>query len=273
MELERSQRKLREQGFGLAAISYDSIALLENFAARRKITFPLLSDPDSKIIKAFGVLNDKVPQAGMSAGIPYPGTFIVNHEGRVQAKYFEEDYRQRYTVAGILADRFGQDFSTVKSAQATSLLRLTASASEPAVRGGQHLTLTLEVQLNEGLHVYAPGVKEDYIPISWDVVPSGGWKAGAPAFPESKKEKLAGDPDLVPAYEGRFRITRELVLAPEAILQPMAGPNGEFVVKGSFRYQACTERWCYPPETVPLEWKFQLEGHDRERVPVELRRK
>jgi len=37
----------------LAAISYDSEAILKYFADRRKIDFPLLADPDSKIIRAY----------------------------------------------------------------------------------------------------------------------------------------------------------------------------------------------------------------------------
>ena len=34
----------------MAAISYDSVAVLKSFADRQRITFPLLSDPDSKVI-------------------------------------------------------------------------------------------------------------------------------------------------------------------------------------------------------------------------------
>jgi hypothetical protein len=49
--------------------------------------------------------------------------------------------------------------------------------------------------------------------------------------------------------------------------------NEELVVKGTFRYQSCTDTICYPPETVAVEWKFISESHDRERVPTELRRK
>jgi hypothetical protein len=29
---------------------------------------------------------------------------------------------------------------------------------------------------------------------------------------------------------------------------------------------------CYPPETVPVEWSFEVEPHDSTRVPVELRK-
>jgi hypothetical protein len=45
------------------------------------------------------------------------------------------------------------------------------------------------------------------------------------------------------------------------------------VLKGAFRYQACDDRVCYPPETVPVEWRFQFQGMERERAPAELQRK
>jgi hypothetical protein len=272
VELERSLPGLREQGFGLAAISYDSVAVLEHFATRRKITFPLLSDPESKIIRDFGILNEKIQQA-MQAGIPHPGTFVVDAEGRVMAKYFEEDYRQRYSVSGILADRFEKDIGAVRSEEELDFFQLTSGASDRLVRGGQHIILSLEVRLKPGYHVYAPGVKEDYIPIQWGMASSDGWKVGSPSYPPAKKERVAGDPDLAPVYSGRFRITRELALGAEPQLKPLAGPNAEIIVKGFFRYQACTAKLCFPPQDFPLEWKFQMESFDRERVPDQLRRK
>ena len=43
MELQRNLNAIRQQGLGLAAISYDSVAVLKNFTDRLHITFPLLS--------------------------------------------------------------------------------------------------------------------------------------------------------------------------------------------------------------------------------------
>ena len=57
MELQSNLEKIRAQGLGVAAISYDSVAVLKNFAERRGIAFTLLSDPDSKI----EVLLEKTP--------------------------------------------------------------------------------------------------------------------------------------------------------------------------------------------------------------------
>ena len=80
--------RIRKQGLGLAAISYDSVEVLKNFADRKHITFPLLSDPESRIIRAFGILNETVKPGTPQFGIPNPGTYVVNAKGTVVAKYF-----------------------------------------------------------------------------------------------------------------------------------------------------------------------------------------
>jgi len=57
VELQSRVEELRAQGIGAVAISYDSEAVLADFSQRRDITFPLLSDDDSSVIEAFGILN------------------------------------------------------------------------------------------------------------------------------------------------------------------------------------------------------------------------
>ena len=67
------------QGLKLAAISYDSVEILKSFADRRKIDFPLLSDPDSKAIRAYEVLNAE--GTGQFKGMARPG-ISCRHQGR-----------------------------------------------------------------------------------------------------------------------------------------------------------------------------------------------
>ena len=50
-------QELENSGISVAAISYDSEEVLADFANRRGITFPLLSDDDSSVIRAFGIYN------------------------------------------------------------------------------------------------------------------------------------------------------------------------------------------------------------------------
>lgn len=74
--------------------------LLAKFSNRHKIRFPLLSDPDSATIKAFQLLNAEAK--GIAAGVPYPGTMILDNKGTIRAKLFFAGYRARHSPADIL---------------------------------------------------------------------------------------------------------------------------------------------------------------------------
>ena len=78
MELQGRVDELRKDGRHLAVISYDPVPVLAEFAARRGITFPLLSDAGSAIIRRFGILNTTVPETNDLFGYPFPGTFILD---------------------------------------------------------------------------------------------------------------------------------------------------------------------------------------------------
>ncbi|MFT4799655.1 MAG: peroxiredoxin, partial [Candidatus Azotimanducaceae bacterium] len=69
---------------------------------RNNIGFPLVKDQDSTLIKALGILNTG-PQPGDSAyGIPYPGTFLVDNQGIIRAKFAEQNFRDRPSYSLLL---------------------------------------------------------------------------------------------------------------------------------------------------------------------------
>jgi peroxiredoxin len=105
VELQSRHDEIRKDGLGLLAISYDSAETLKKFADSRGIRFPLISDAGSAIIKRFGILNEQHESGSRSYGIPHPGTFIVDRNGVVTARFFEDAYQERYTAAAILAAR------------------------------------------------------------------------------------------------------------------------------------------------------------------------
>jgi hypothetical protein len=107
VELEDTLDELAEQGLGLVAITYDTPEVIRHFAQRVGITYPLLADPDSKIIGAFDILNTNIPEDHEWYGVPFPGTYVVDANGIVKAKYFEQDHRERYTADSILTREFG----------------------------------------------------------------------------------------------------------------------------------------------------------------------
>jgi DsbC/DsbD-like thiol-disulfide interchange protein len=273
VELQGNLDKIRAKGLGVAAISYDSPAVLKSFAERRHITFPLLSDPDSKIIRAFGILNETVQEGTSQYGIPYPGTYFVDPKGRVTARYFEDDYTQRYTSAEILVRQFGENIGATHASFEAKHLQVTASASNARVRAGQRISLVLEVDLAPRLHVYAPGVSADYIPIDWTMKESPAILIKEAAYPASKKLRLEAIKETVPVYQGTFRLVRDVTIARDAAVRPLLDPEGRLTIEAALKYQACDDKVCYPPETVPVRWTLQVEALDRERAPADLQRK
>lgn len=256
----------------VAAISYDSPAILQNFAERKNIHFPLLSDEKSEVIKAFGILNQEVPAGTPFHGVPHPVTFLVNPDGTVRSRHFEDSYRTRYTTANILTEDLGVRTGEASSSIQAKHLSLTASASDSVVRGGERIRLILDISLPPKVHVYAPGV-QGYIPIEWSVEESPGYKLMPLEMPASKSLHLPAINETVPVYLGKFSLQREVVIAQPKEVQNLLDSTGSLTLKGSLRYQACDDTKCYIPESIPLTWKLRFEGHDSTRVPEELRRK
>jgi hypothetical protein len=270
VELGIHAEAVRKLGYGVAALSYDQPAALAHFAQRKQLNYPLLSDPDSKVIDAFGIRNENIKD-GFAKGVPHPGLFLIGADGRVEAKYFEEDYRERITVSSILTGRFGERAAPAGEPINRPRIRVTPTASATVVRGGQRVRLQVEAMLGRGLHAYAPGAPTEFIPVSWTLTAAPSYKAAEAAWPVAEWTKLYGVDEKVPNYTGVFRVAREVTLASQQVLTKEV-PAGELTITGAFRYQACDDRVCYPPETVPVTWKLIIEGHDRERVPKELQR-
>ncbi len=268
--MAQQTEEFRSKGLNVAAVSYDSTAVLKHFADRVGISIPLLSDADSKAIRAFDILNDSFPADHRLHGIPFPGSYIINENGVVQSKYFEEDYRERSTAANILVREF-HDAGELQGEAETPYLRMSWSASNREVLGGQHLALVLNVEMKPKMHVYAPTVT-DYLPAEWEITPSDGWQRSPPDFPEPKLLHLPAIDEIVPVYEGRFRVVRNLEIGLRNRIQPLVSEDGTITVEGTFRYQACDDKVCYLPQEVPLKWTFDFKGYDRVRVPEELRR-
>jgi len=81
-------------------ISYDDTAALERFSDQAKISFPMLSDPESTTIEAYHIRNEAAK--GKAEGVPDPGTFILDRDGVIRAKFFLEGYVNRHTTEALI---------------------------------------------------------------------------------------------------------------------------------------------------------------------------
>lgn len=252
--MQDSAADLEKRGIGVAAISYDSPATLKAFAAARGITFPLLSDAGSATIKRYNLLNTEA--AGRTAGIPYPGTFVVDARGVVTSRSFEAAYQERASAPALLGA--GADAAKTETAH----LVVTTAASDPRAAPGTRIALFVGIAPKPKMHVYAPG-QPDVIPVSLTLEP-GEFKAHPPVFPKAEKYffKPLNETQLV--YSKPFRIVQHVTIALTPAVRARAGAaDASITVTGTLQYQACDDAICYMPVRVPLTWRVGLRDLSR----------
>ncbi len=269
--MERKREAFEEDGIRVAALSYDSVEILKHFRDRRDIGFPMLSDPDSVVIRKFGVLNDSIAETHQFFGIPHPGQYLVDENGVVRAKFFEQSFRDRFTTGLIMVRQLGADLGAPRTEIETDHLLVSAWASDEVVVGGNRVALVLDIDLIDKMHVYAPEV-EGYIPIKWELEEVTGLTTYAPTYPQSQMLHLPAIEETVPVYEGSIRLVADIKIGQKKEIEHLLNDFGELIVRGNLRYQACDDTICYIPQDIPLEWTFQLDDIDRTRVPETLRR-
>lgn len=283
--------ELRAKGLGIAAISYDPPEILAEFSRRHGITLPLLSDIDSATIKAYGILNTVAEEVlgsgkddpaviadfnvhasvtGLAAasrikGTPYPGTFMLDPQGRVTSRFFEEFYRERITASTILM-KLGAASAPVEATKISAgHLDITTYPSDPVIAPGNRFALALEIAPAQHVHVYAPGA-QGYKVVELDIAPQPFVRILPLAYPSSEVYFFKPLNEHVAVYQKPFRLLQEVVLevSPEAA-KALAGQT-ELKLSGSLQYQACDDKQCFNPASVPLSWSIKLTPNITERI-------
>jgi peroxiredoxin len=171
MQLEADRVAVKQAGYGMAAISYDSAAILRDFAARKKIIVPLLSDHDSTVIRDYRVDNRKfrkttqidverevIHESSFAYtpvyGIAYPSVFVIDSSGKIVWRFASERDELRLTGASIL-DRAVQVPTTANRTMVRSgQFDVMATASNRAAAMGNRIVLAVEMKLPPGMIVF-----------------------------------------------------------------------------------------------------------------------
>jgi len=274
-------KELEAKGIGLAAIGYDSPEIMAAFSKARGITFPLLSDAGSATIKRFGLLNP-VPEMALGpggndpeiqkdvqryvsvfrvnpnmVGMSFPGTFLLDKQGRVTSRHFEDFYIERNTVSSLMLKAGASGAPVAGTRIETNHLAVTAFPSDPAIAPGNRFSVALEITPRKGMHVYAPGAKGyKVIALTLDEQP---WVRPQPLqYPTSTIYFYKPLKERVPVYQRAFTLTQEVVLDGTPQAQTALRGKESIAITGTLMYQACDDRECFNPASVPVSWKMNL---------------
>ncbi len=142
-------------------------------------------------------------------------------------------------------------FASLLAAQAPGVLTIGSIPLTGAKRG-EVVTIEATAQLRNGYHVNSNTPSESYlIPLKLT------WDANLPVetvevvYPKPKLEKYAFAEKPLSVFSGDFKIVTKMRAKASA-------PMGPAQITGKLRYQACTDKECLPPKTVPVSFTMNV---------------
>jgi peroxiredoxin Q/BCP len=77
-----SLASLKAEGYQVVGISPDKPEKLARFVERDSLTFPLVSDPDKKVLTAYGAFGEKKSYGRLVQGV-IRSTFVIDENGKI----------------------------------------------------------------------------------------------------------------------------------------------------------------------------------------------
>ncbi len=131
-------------------------------------------------------------------------------------------------------------------------LKYEAKQAGDAAAAGTDTRVVFSFALSKGWHVNAHEPLDPFlIATELTLDEHAHFTLASVEYPEASLLTFSFSNEKMAVYETEFAITAVLRAAPDA-------PDGEHVLQGSLRYQACNDKQCAPPKNLPLEAKFRL---------------
>lgn len=254
MELQQHLVEFERAGIRVLAVSYDTVEELAAFSRAYGITYPLLSDRGSEVIRRYGILNTTLAEDHQNYGIPFPGSYVLGPDGRVQEKSFFQQYQVRPSAQSVLRDAFGVDFEVHDNPRASAEstgVRVSAVLGADALAFMRRVPILVRFDLDEGLHLYGEPIPDGYIATTVEVAAPEGIETAATTAPPTHRFRMEGLDETFHVFEGRVEF--------EVPVWTTVREGGPFALDVTVRFQACDDRQCFLPQTRTLRVEARLE--------------
>lgn len=129
--------------------------------------------------------------------------------------------------------------------------RVRVVPTEPVVAGRGKVEVPVRLEIAPGFHINSDKPTFDYmIPtkLEWT---SKELKLQGIEYPQAVRRSFSFAPSkTIDVYDGEVIIRSRFKVPPQA--------SGEITLAGKLRYQACDDRACYPPVTVPIQASIMI---------------
>ena len=235
----------------MIAISYDPVSTLRAFSDKYQITYPLLADEGSEVIKSFGIFNAEVDSGSRGFGIPHPGIYVIDENLRVVDKHFEQSYRARPTAENLLVTMLKKKQDSNVHIFEKSYLIGSIAISDTVAYRSQLLSVQVDIDLKDGFHLYGKPIPEGFIPLDIEFESSPNFEVDEFTYPETKAFKIESLQETFHILPDKINLKTFLRIKnrPEA---------GKHTVTATVTFQACNDRVCMIPEKLKFDFPLRI---------------
>jgi DsbC/DsbD-like thiol-disulfide interchange protein len=140
--------------------------------------------------------------------------------------------------------------------KSTRHLAFTATLAPDIVTPGTKMSLAVDVRPKKGIHVYAPGTM--YRPVVIAIEPNSALQIHETIYPPPTSYHFRPLNEDVLVYEKPFRLTLEITPGWTPLQREILRTQDRLTIKGQLTYQACDDKVCFLPASVPFEWGVRI---------------
>jgi len=238
-------------GVAVYALSYDEADALKDFREAHSITYPLLSDADSAVIRSFGILNTLIdPDDHPWYGIPYPGTYVISADGAITHKFFDNNLAVRVGPGQLLRAVQGHAMLEAKTEQATlEAVQVSIALDGSTLATTVQRDLVARFSVPAGRHVYAEPAPQGSVAVDVVLDDNDRLVRRPIVRPASELHALAGTGESFLVHHDSFELR-----LPLTVNSATAGDGTEITVSGEVRWQSCDDEVC----DIPASQRFKL---------------
>jgi hypothetical protein len=236
----------------VASISYDPPATLKRFADAYQIGYPMLSDKGSTVIREYGILNTNIPQGHPFYGIPFPGDYLIDVNATVRDKQFLPNYETRPAASEVLLRDFGVAAGAPGLTISAGDVRATITLSSDRAVPGRQLGISARFEIPTGWHIYGQPLPENYVAtgVEFD---SETVSDQSLDFPKATPVEFKSLGETLPVYTGTVSAVGRILI--RSGLKP-----GDYKLKGTLRFQECSDQICKLPQKIAFEIPIAIDA-------------
>ena len=268
--------KFVDNDIKLYAVSYDDRETLGDFAREQEIPYPLLSDVDSEVIRRYGILNTQVSSDdAFLYGIPFPGVYVVDEQGRVVAKSFHDSYKKRDSAETLIDAALGRiqlsdDAPITQGGEDDIRITVAVHGGNGSIRQGIVRKLVVRFELADGLHIYGEPVPQGMVATGIDVEAPPGFVVLPMEAPPTHPLHLPAMAVDLEVWSGTVDLVIPFYPHGEQASEVRALDNDSIDIAVTVRYQACNDQECLLPRTETLHLTLPMDVVDVPRLGMHL---